>query len=557
MTIPQTITGQKTDFELLLRRLREAIIRNDQPERAIAILKRRETLLQLSPEQCLEWSRLAQMSGEMDIALDSLAYVNDKQPDMDQAWIEHWELLNLLGKGKEAASLRARALTLRPDLAVSLIRPVEGPEPEEQDFVVDEPFFRSKREEELILRYMQVFQGREDCFARQWADKQAKTSGYVPVRKPITPTEIREHLSGLKTYGIYLLQTDSRVRVGVLDADLKIVKGKDTSGTIIGQARRERDYLLERTVALAREDGLEPIVEFSGGKGYHFWFAFEEPQEAARVRGALGRIAQRLKGDLSFFQLEVFPKQDKLAGKGFGNLVKLPLGIHRAAGKPSYFLPRVEGDIWQQLESLKGLKYSTLCAGPARDTASKVLLHPRQSEWLAPFAELKLLIEKCPALGRIIMACRNSKSLGVREEKILFSTIGFLKRGKTLTHALMQNIPEYNPHLVDYRLSMQRGTPLGCRKIHSLLNLSMDFCDFVNPAPYPHPLLHFPEWSADQGQGRAERVSNLQGALDQLRQCISTVIRFLPDGKQSAFSQENPGDRAEEKLQETISNQIS
>jgi hypothetical protein len=41
----------------------------------------------------------------------------------------------------------------------------------------------------------------------------------------------------------------------------------------------------------------------------------------------------------------------------------------------------------------------------------------------------------------------------------------------------MAFLPDYNPHLVDFRLSRLRGTPLGCRRIHSLLSFTGEIYD--------------------------------------------------------------------------------
>ena len=115
----------------------------------------------------------------------------------------------------------------------------------------------------------------------------------------------------------------------------------------------------------------------------------------------------------------------------------------------------------------------------------------------------------------------------MREEKIILGTLGFLTRGSTIVHALFRNLPEYNQHLVDYKLSRVRGTPLGCKKIHSLLSLSIDYCTFENSESYAHPLLHCPQWYP-LNSPKAEKVENLQGALQQLQDSLDTVRRFLP-----------------------------
>ncbi|VBB44570.1 DNA primase small subunit [uncultured Desulfatiglans sp.] len=521
------------DFELLFSRLRSFIIENREIEKCREILRKMDVLQRLNPEQCLEWSRLAQMAGEMDVACRTLGDLNRRHPAFEPGWREHIELLVLLGKGAEAAALRARAQGAIPGFGQHDAQPVHTGDGGGDFQFLDEPFAAMKREERLIARYMALFQGREDCFARQWADRNAGTSGYVPVRRAIEPADVRDHLRGLKTYGIYLLRRDSRVATGVIDADLKqayrtgAALAKERSGI-----QRECAYLVERVQELGKPMNLFALPEFSGGKGYHFWFFFEEPVPARPLKEALAALAGALRPDLTFFDLEVFPKQDQLGGKGLGNLVKLPLGLHRVTGKPSYFLQKRSGDVWQALEVLEGAAYSTLEKKdpPLGKTGSGggVLIHPRQGEWIARFPELHRLSERCPPLGQLITACRNGKAMGVREEKILFATVGFLKRGKTLLHALLQPVPEYNPHLVDYKLSRLRGTPLGCRKIHTLLGVALDFCRFDSPLPYAHPLLHCREWMTEDLPVAAERVENLADALEHLRRSLDLVTRFLP-----------------------------
>jgi hypothetical protein len=59
---------------------------------------------------------------------------------------------------------------------------------------------------------------------------------------------------------------------------------------------------------------------------------------------------------LTAFSLEVFPKQDRLSGKGLGNLVKLPLGVHRMSGRRSWFSECADRSVDAQLRWLAGVK---------------------------------------------------------------------------------------------------------------------------------------------------------------------------------------------------------
>ncbi len=119
-------------------------------------------------------------------------------------------------------------------------------------------------------------------------------------------------------------------------------------------------------------------------------------------------------------------------------------------------------------------------------------------------------------------------------------TLGFLPRGRTLLHHVLQDLPEYNPHLVDYKLSRLRGTPMGCRRIHSLLNMVRDFCPLPDRDGYSHPLLHWPEWESGTGPARAERIVNLQDALENLKTAVGIVQRFLQGRREPAAREPDP-----------------
>jgi hypothetical protein len=234
--------------------------------------------------------------------------------------------------------------------------------------------------------------------------------------------------------------------------------------------------------------------------------------------------------DLSCFQLEVFPKQDRLEGKGLGNLVKLPLGVHRLTGRPSYFLHSKDRSVDAQLallEKVRRIPARVFEEAGAASGGATVLVHPRREKWAADYPELAVLEERCAALGHILVECRQQRTLTVRAEKILFGTLGFLPRARVLLHHVLQALPEYNPHYVDYQVSRLRGAPLGCRKIHRLLGLDLTWCTFSRDIRYAHPLLHWPEWREPQGAAKAERVENLRDALDELKEALRMVERFL------------------------------
>jgi len=522
------------DYTLLISRLEDEIVTDRNPERCTAILARHHVWVNLAPELLLKWASLAQMAGAIDTALAVYAHIHRIRPDMTRAWMEHIELLSILDKRVEAAQVVAAAqIHLTPEeknVCLKLFGDGKPHNPETEIGTAAAPFEIMRTRQQTIERFMTLFSGREDCFARQWADPSEQKQGYVPVKRPMEYKDAEDHIMGRTTYGIYLLRADSTVMTGVLDVDLvQKYRLPKLPAADVALVRRERDFLIRRIHEISIDAGMRAIPEFSGGKGFHFWYCFASPVPAAMARQALEQIRRAVSGDVTAFNLEVFPKQDQLAGKGYGNLVKLPLGIHRVSKKHSWFLECHDRTIESQLAFLGGINPiapDAIQTPQTEPSSAPVVLHPRFREWADTWPELYRLEQCCPPLAQIMASCRSRNTLSVREQQVLFQTIGFMTRKKTLLHVLLADQSDYNPHQVDYKLSRVRGTALGCARIHSLLGFTGDMCRFENVRDYAHPLLHL-EKDQFQAQPKSEKIENLQGALENLKLSILMVQRFL------------------------------
>ena len=477
---------------------------------------------------------VAQQHGLFDQALETLAWLNHERPQCGEGWRARAELLATLGRHPEAVQVAAQAQRFLPaEMVAEWAGPIRdsGPEPagEADSDRFLEPFARLRRDEEDLRAYLALFRGRDEAFARQWADRDEGKQGYVPVQRPLQAEDLREHLQGRKTYGIYLLTEDSRVWTGVIDVDLvpTLRDGRAAAGEK-ANIRRESVFLYTRLNELAAAAGLTCIAEVSGGKGYHFWFPVDRPVEAAAMRAGLKVLLGTLAADLRCFSLEVFPKQDRLTGKGYGNLVKLPLGVHRVTGRKSRLVgPRGQSDEDQLawLRTLRPAPADKLLALAEQERQAKVVTHPRLAEWAGKYPELAELESKCPVLGQVIAVARAGRSLSVREEKVLLGTIGHLERGRLLLHGLLARQPEYNRPLLDFRLSRVRGSVLGCKRIHQLLDQPGELPCVFTGSGYPHPLRHLPE--AAETAAPQEKVQSLKDALLVLKTAIVLVERFL------------------------------
>jgi len=169
---------------------------------------------------------------------------------------------------------------------------------------------------------MRLFVNRTDAYAQQGSE------GYFTVDEPVTIQLLKEHFMGNRTVGVYLIDPATQtVKTIVWDFDSEQAKSKDEALKIfkpqVNQLRKK----------LAEHDFTDKniVIEFSGAKGLHVWLFFDPPIPSMLAYAMGRRIAEQ-----AGLSCEVFPKQEKLLSK-YGNLVKLPLGIHRVSALRSCF----------------------------------------------------------------------------------------------------------------------------------------------------------------------------------------------------------------------------
>ena len=206
-----------------------------------------------------------------------------------------------------------------------------------------------------------LFRGREDVYALRWESARTGKSGYAPAVAggwsgahngpktylPLSDEAIERHLRGHDSIGVYPLLEDDRCWFLACDLD-------------------GRTWQLDAAALFeaCADGGVPAALERSrSGNGGHLWVFFAAPVEAASARrlGALllrEAMARRAELDLASYD-RLFPNQDFLPQKGFGNLIALPLqGRCRSAGT-SVFLDSATlepaPDQWAFLSALQRL----------------------------------------------------------------------------------------------------------------------------------------------------------------------------------------------------------
>lgn len=230
------------------------------------------------------------------------------------------------------------------------------------------------------------FVGRKDVFAVQFKD-----GHYEPVRFEITIDDLQEHLDGRASYGTYVITptldpAESWVNWLVFDLD-----------TYSPDAYEHLVTCLTAFCGIVGERSNHLLMENSGGKGFHAWLFLSEPLTARQVRSWVRSDFLPRWGKV--WELEVFPKQDQLAGGGFGNLVKLPFGVHAKSGRRSTVV-NVPG--WaSDVQSIKPLDVSLI---PEWSPEADAQLRGRPSGVFLPDlpCERQLLEKGCNEGGRNI-----------------------------------------------------------------------------------------------------------------------------------------------------------
>lgn len=183
-----------------------------------------------------------------------------------------------------------------------------------------------------------LFVSRRDAYAVQNSPEEIKAGrAYSKIDAPVTLDLIREHLAGKITIGVYSIEQEAKTVRSIcwdLDRHPEELPTEKTWMQIVDKVKEDANKLL--AVITKQYDEKATLLEFSGCKGVHLWL-FWDPPIPANLAYALGREIAQQAGVVC----EVFPKQSDLL-KGYGNLTKLPLGLHRESGLRSTLFIREE-----------------------------------------------------------------------------------------------------------------------------------------------------------------------------------------------------------------------
>lgn len=384
-----------------------------------------------------------------------------------------------------------------------------------------------------VVRFIHLFAGREDHWARQWVD--GERTGYSPVTGPITPDLVRAHLAGSVTIGVYPLRSDQTVTFFVFDLDIRRAARDAAQGNLAAIATL-RALVRESTQTLRdglTELGLPVLVEQSGYKGWHIW-GFLASSLPADLVHRFGRLASSaLRPASADITIEFFPRQPRVGSDGLGNLIKLPLGIHRRTGRRALFVDpafagfedpftplrtveRITRDqLLDAIDALQARNPPPIPPSPDGDDHAPTATTPHASRTsraapprlnpaeLRDHPTLGPVLEGCAVLRQIVARAVDARRMTHDERVVLAQSLGGLDDGVGAVNGVFALCPEIAPHELLQR--PLRGHPISCagvrRRVPHITRCVDCHCLFEpDNLAYPSPVLHAP--AAVQQPGR-------------------------------------------------------
>jgi hypothetical protein len=184
-----------------------------------------------------------------------------------------------------------------------------------------------------------LFVNRKDVYAIQKPD-----GSYFQSGTPLSDAILTAHLKGKQTVGVYHLDKQDSVKFSCIDIDINktVWSKKDYDFEDWKDLVYKQISVIKNRLA---KYGITGYAEISGMKGAHVWYFFSNPIPAGTARDINQVIFSNVPIVDKNLHLELFPKQDSIGDGGYGNLIKLPGGMHQLSKTFSHFIDDVLKDI--------------------------------------------------------------------------------------------------------------------------------------------------------------------------------------------------------------------
>jgi len=416
----------------------------------------------------------------------------------------------------------------------------------------------SQEDLELMLN---LFSGREGVFAEERIDSMGVRS-FRRIDRPLTVSDLREHIEGKRTLGVYLLRVNNTVNFAVIDIDVsrKLMLTSDREEIEEMLAKAHGDAL--RILSAASKLGVSCYIEDSGHKGRHCWFFFERPVKGETAREFLRRIAEEAGQPSPGINWELFPQQVRVRPEQVGQLIKLPLGVHSKSKRRSLFLDESGMPVEDQFGLLRSVEPIPL------ERVERIVGISRRVEGVEDEGWIEEMFEGMPLVIKVVSGCsvvrflvkkaRDTNWLAHHERLLLLRTLGHLgDEGKKALHLIMSHTLNYSERITDRFINKLEPYPISCARVRgnypeltASLNCSCRFR--LPPGAYPSPVLH--ALDAEEVPAMRERAERKAEAAEEgaaeLRERAESLVQKLSELRRHLRGIQSSIERCERELRE-------
>lgn len=364
---------------------------------------------------------------------------------------------------------------------------------------------------------------------------------YVKQEAPLTRSDLEAHLLGQHTVSVPVFRNRELVWFGVVDLDItrKVVEALTPS---------ERDKKLEslrrEVIAMAQrcgDAGVQPLVEFSGYKGYHLWIHMDQPVPVQDMVTFLQEL-NRISGDPPpGTHRELFPASVRASEEGMQTHMKWIMGLHPLTRIQGYLLDRQgnalsapalppPGDLCSTLGELRDAvkrwtRYrpdeqpagtdapegNSLGQRPQPASVPPGKMREAPAGDFDPERVLKILRQRCGVLDALCRKSEQEADLTHQERVVVRGILQPLgpERGRAAVHRVIRTCGNYDPERTDSFMKEDLQRPMACARIREILGT---FCEKAGcnchfrqlKKSYNHPLRHLRE-SATAAAGKCLR----------------------------------------------------
>lgn len=466
-----------------------------------------------TPDNIEIYKKLAEVyldDANFNKALKTWQKITEVQPDNIYAYKQAGTILEDMKRIDEAKELYTKAYeNTKNELFKNFIKKFDLAESQEEQKEDKAGLIPT---EDQLVRFTTLFSSREGVYPRQWASPTGE-SGYTPIKEPLTLQVAKNHILGNHTIGIYQLRMDNTVSFIAFDIDVaKFHIAKAITNEKLWQKAVENTHKLAcQFVDIGAANEIPVYIEDSGFKGRHCWIFFENPLQAKVAKKFALLFLNQIKNEFSEIHIEVFPKQTFVTPDGFGNLIKLPLGIHRKTGKRSIFIKPDNEPYRNQLKFLDEIKQISkasvynfiqkfqpqekedISSGQPQGLSLQVSPTLIEEYDIERDREVQYILLKCPVLHTIADKINEQNEISNEERIVLTHTLGYLEKGVEAVNALLKRCINANPSF--FLKSKFAGNPISCAKIRARIPdvTSKISCNCQFPPSfnmYPTPLIH-------------------------------------------------------------------